>query len=151
MVDIKKIEKLMTAMGRHKMKRILIKEEGVELELERDCGGEIVRSHAVGPTYLQQPTPISPEETSSAPSTDESSIFITSPMVGTFYSAPSPDDAPYAKVGDEVDEESVVCIVEAMKVMNEVKAGLKGRIAEILLKNGDPLEFGTKIIRVTSI
>ncbi len=70
-------------------------------------------------------------------------------MVGTFYSSPSPDDPSFVKVGDSVSEGSVVCIIEAMKVMNEVKAGCAGVIAEILLKNGEPVEFGTRMFRVT--
>lgn len=145
MADIKQIEKLMTAMGRHRMKRLLIKEEGLELELERESRGEIVPAAALEQALALQPIPKAPEV---VPSTAESGIFITSPMVGTFYFAPSPEDAPYVKVGDEVNEKSIVCIVEAMKVMNEVKAALKGRIAEILVKSGDPVEFGTKIFRV---
>ncbi len=75
--------------------------------------------------------------------------FITSPMVGTFYSAASPDDPSYVKVGDKVEEDTVVCIIEAMKVMNEVKAGKKGKIAEVLMSNSDPVEFGTNLFRIT--
>ena len=73
---------------------------------------------------------------------------ILSPMVGTFYRAPSPDSAPYAEVGQEINEESLVCIIEAMKVMNEIKAEIKGVIAEILVENGTPVQFGQPLIRV---
>jgi acetyl-CoA carboxylase biotin carboxyl carrier protein len=76
------------------------------------------------------------------------SRYITSPFVGTFYTAPSPEDPPFIKVGDRIEENTVICIIEAMKVMNEVKAGVSGTVAEILLKNADPVEFGTKILRV---
>jgi acetyl-CoA carboxylase biotin carboxyl carrier protein len=69
-------------------------------------------------------------------------------MVGTYYSAPSPDDPAFIKVGDRIEANTVVCIVEAMKVMNEVKAGVAGVVAEVLLSNGHPVEFGTKIFRV---
>lgn len=78
----------------------------------------------------------------------ESGKYISSPMVGTLYAATSPEDSPFVKVGDRVEEGTVVCIVEAMKVMNEVKAGCSGTIAEILVENGSPVEFGTKIFRV---
>lgn len=74
--------------------------------------------------------------------------FVKSPIVGTFYVASSPDVDPFIQAGDQVDEDTVVCIVEAMKVMNEVKAGVKGRVAEVLVANGQPVEFGTKLIRV---
>ena len=73
---------------------------------------------------------------------------ITSPMVGTFYASSSPDDDPFIKVGDSVTEETVVCIIEAMKVMNEVKAGKKGTVAEVCLESAHPVEFGTKLFRI---
>jgi acetyl-CoA carboxylase biotin carboxyl carrier protein len=69
-------------------------------------------------------------------------------MVGTFYRASSPDSAPYVEVGQEINEESLVCIIEAMKVMNEIKAEIKGVIAEILVENGTPVQFGQPLIRV---
>jgi acetyl-CoA carboxylase biotin carboxyl carrier protein len=74
---------------------------------------------------------------------------LTSPMVGTYYAAPSPDDAPFVKVGDKVDEGAVVCIIEAMKVMNEVKAGKSGIVKEIFLDSADPVEFGTKLLTIS--
>lgn len=75
--------------------------------------------------------------------------FVTSPMVGTFYTSPSPEDPTFVKVGDRVEENTVVCIIEAMKVMNEVKAGISGVVAEILVDNAHPVEFGTKLFRIT--
>ena len=73
---------------------------------------------------------------------------IVSPMVGTFYRAPAPDAPPYVEVGQEVDPETVVCIIEAMKVMNEIKAEVKGVITEILAENAKPVEFGQKLFAV---
>jgi acetyl-CoA carboxylase biotin carboxyl carrier protein len=75
-------------------------------------------------------------------------VAIESPMIGTFYSAPSPDSEPFSRVGKRVDEESVVCIIEAMKVLNEIKAELRGEIVEILVENGDPVEFGQPLFLV---
>jgi len=69
-------------------------------------------------------------------------------MVGTFYRASSPDSAPYVEVGEEINEESLVCIIEAMKVMNEIKAEIKGVVVEILVENGTPVQFGQPLIRV---
>jgi acetyl-CoA carboxylase biotin carboxyl carrier protein len=69
-------------------------------------------------------------------------------MVGTFYTSPSPDDPAFIKVGDRIDKNSVVCIIEAMKVMNEIKANVAGTIAEVLVESGQPVEFGTKLFRV---
>jgi acetyl-CoA carboxylase biotin carboxyl carrier protein len=73
---------------------------------------------------------------------------IMSPMVGTFYRASSPDSAPYVEVGQEINEESLVCIIEAMKVMNEIKAEIKGVVVEILVENGTPVQFGQPLLRV---
>jgi acetyl-CoA carboxylase biotin carboxyl carrier protein len=75
-------------------------------------------------------------------------VPIISPIVGTFYRSASPDSPPYVSPGDEIDEESVLCIVEAMKVMNEIKAEMKGKILEILAENGHPVEFGQPLFRV---
>lgn len=75
---------------------------------------------------------------------------IKSPMVGTFYMAPSPDDPPFIKIGDIVSADTVLCIIEAMKVMNEIKAGVKGRIVEVLVENNQPVEFGTPLFRIES-
>jgi acetyl-CoA carboxylase biotin carboxyl carrier protein len=73
---------------------------------------------------------------------------IASPMVGTFYRAPSPDAPPYVEVGQEVDAETVVCIIEAMKVMNEIKAEIAGVVTEVLAENAKPVEFGQKLFAV---
>ncbi len=73
---------------------------------------------------------------------------MSSPMVGTFYASSSPDKPSFVKVGDKVEEHTVVCIIEAMKVLNEVKAGVKGTVAEILIENTQPVEFGSKMFRI---
>jgi acetyl-CoA carboxylase biotin carboxyl carrier protein len=75
-------------------------------------------------------------------------LTINSPMVGTFYAAPAPDADPYIRVGDHVNPDTVVCIIEAMKVMNEIKADMAGTIERILAKNSDPLEFGQPLFQV---
>ena len=82
-------------------------------------------------------------------SADGPGSFITSPMVGTFYMAPAPDAAPFVQIGQKVTKDTVVCIVEAMKVMNEIKAGQSGTISERLVDSESPVEFGTKLFRVT--
>ena len=90
------------------------------------------------------PTPTASEEKE-----DDTDLHrIVSPMVGTFYQAPSPDSEPYVKVGDRVDEKSVVCIVEAMKLMNEIEAEVKGEIVEVLVENGQLVEYGQPLFLV---
>jgi len=153
-VELKQIKELMAAMERAGLKKISIKEkDGSELMLER---AEELTGHTQhqAPVYHPHPPVYHPPSPVIKPQHHEpekivEGRFVTSPMVGTFYSSPSPDDPVFVKVGDRVEENTVVCIIEAMKVMNEVKAGVSGIIAEICINNGHPVEFGTKIFRVT--
>ncbi len=140
----------MAAMGRTSMKRVSLKQEGFEIELERECASDVVIAH---------PRPVAPILPKDIPQQNHQEVkqeappsgdFVKSPMVGTFYSSPSPEDPPFIKVGDVVDEGSVLCIIEAMKVMNEVKSGIKGKIVEVLVQNGDPVEFGSHMFRIES-
>ena len=82
------------------------------------------------------------------PAADAGMLIIKSPMVGTFYKASGPDSAPFAKVGDRIGPEKTVCIIEAMKVFNEIPAGVSGQIVAILVENGAPVEFGQPLIKV---
>jgi acetyl-CoA carboxylase biotin carboxyl carrier protein len=88
--------------------------------------------------------PAAPE----APAEDEGHARITSPMVGTFYRSPTPEADAFAKVGDVIDEDTVVCVIEAMKVMNEIKAEVRGTIREVLIENATPVEFGEPLFLV---
>ena len=74
--------------------------------------------------------------------------IVTSPIIGTFYAAPSPEKAPFVKIGDTVNAGDVVCIIESMKLMNEINSEFSGRVAEIYINNGDPVEYGQKIMRI---
>ncbi len=100
-------------------------------------------------TVSAGPVPTVPgEEPAGTPAPEEDLLEIVSPIVGTFYRSPSPDSPPYVDIGSSVDEETVVCIVEAMKVMNEIKSEVRGTIVEILVENGSPVEFGQPLFRV---
>lgn len=139
--------------------RLSLKEEsGFALELERSPDFQMS-------PYMQQPSP-APMQDSQLPSKESKKIApessqqkeqesqevgynqIKSPMVGTFYASSSPDHPPFVKIGDVVTEDTVVCIIEAMKVMNEVKAGKSGKIVEIYIENAHPVEFGTKLFKI---
>jgi acetyl-CoA carboxylase biotin carboxyl carrier protein len=93
------------------------------------------------PPAAALPSPPSPLAT-------EKLVEITSPIVGTFYSAPAPDEPPFVNVGDRIRNGQTVCIIEAMKIMNEIEAEVNGEIVEILVKNGDSVEFGQALMRV---
>ncbi len=99
----------------------------------------------VPPTVVAAPVPV-PAPPPQVPVSNE--LEIKSPMIGTFYRAPSPESAPYVEVGTEVNPETVVCIIEAMKVMNEIKAEAKGVITQVLVENAKPVEFGQPLFKV---
>ena len=92
--------------------------------------------------------PVESPEVKTAPDESEELVDIKSPMVGTFYSAASPDSEPYAEVGLEIEPETVVCIIEAMKVMNEIRAQLSGTITQIKVSNGQAVEYGEVLFKV---
>jgi acetyl-CoA carboxylase biotin carboxyl carrier protein len=156
-VDLKQIKELMAAMEKTDITRIRIKDKDkYEIELERQNKAP---AHPPAPIHSSHPElhPKLPghttiphrghhEEIPKEPIVD--GRFIIAPLVGTVYHSPSPEDPSFVKVGDKIDENTVVCIIEAMKVMNEVKSGINGTVAEILVSNGHPVEFGAKIIRV---
>lgn len=152
----------MAAMEKAGLKKLTIKEKtGFELHLEKEDAfpsnpvhhapmfipHPSPRAHDFHPHGISHP-PVEEDKTKEKVSEPVKGKHVTSPMVGTFYSAPSPEDAPFVKVGDRVEEGTVVCIVEAMKVMNEVKAGMSGTVAEVCLDSGHPVEFGTKLFRI---
>lgn len=160
-MDLKQIEKLMMAMRRYGTKRLSFKSEGYEIELERE--GEAVSPVALSPDFFEvaalkaakdqrvhhlprSETP--PIERGEPAAAAVEALHVVSPMVGTFYRSPSPSDPQFVKVGDRIEAGTVVCIIEAMKVMNEIKAGVSGVVKEILVEDGHPVEFGTKLIRV---
>ena len=156
-MDLKQIEKLMAAMEHSRIKRIVLKREDYEIEIERESAGSSLptTTYSSPPAYIPLPTgfdsraQMSQDPNGQVENKEKAgTLYVTSPMVGTFYASPSPEDPPFLKVGDAISEETVVCIIEAMKVMNEVKSGVKGIVSEILIKNGEPVEFGTQIMRV---
>lgn len=151
-MDIKHIKELIGILEESKLNKLTLKDkDGSEIHLEKSPPAPVpVPQHVHQPVFEMQP-PAQAQSAQPVQATtpqESAATFITSPMVGTFYSASSPDEPPFVKVGDEVNENTIVCIVEAMKVMNEVKAGKKGRVVEICVDNAHPVEFGTKLFRV---
>ncbi len=103
----------------------------------------------VPPTYAAAPPPVpAPAAAAAAETPADNAIVVTSPTVGTFYSAPSPDDPPFVQIGSTVQPDTIVCIIEAMKVFNQIPAEVSGTISEVLVKNGDSVEFGQPLYRL---
>ena len=139
-MELELVKKLMAELEGSELSKLVFKKGDFELHLEK--GKEILRQMVEAqPEVIHAHKPAPKVEVAHGKS-------VTSPMVGTFYASPSPDQPNFVKVGDKVTENTVVCIVEAMKVMNEVKAGISGTIAEILVDNAHPVEFGTKLYRI---
>lgn len=139
--EIKAIAEIVAANDLAELK---LEREGFSLEIKR--GGNTVVAAApvsvIAPAPAAAPAP-APAAAPAAPAADNAKrITIDSPLVGTLYRAPSPEAAPFVKVGDKVTPDTVVCIVEAMKVMNEIKAEKSGVIRDILVENGSAVEFG---------
>lgn len=141
-----------------KKEKITIKKEGTittSTAVQQTTAPSAVSAPELMPVKQKEETAVVKEE-SAPPSepaqtdnkVDESLVEITSPMVGTFYRSPSPDADPYVKEGDKIQSDSIVCIVEAMKLMNELEAEVSGEIVEILAENGELVEYGQPLFRV---
>ncbi|MFA5249895.1 MAG: acetyl-CoA carboxylase biotin carboxyl carrier protein [Parachlamydiales bacterium] len=144
-MNLDEIQKLMRLIEESKLSRFRLKKGDFELLLEKETARCQPVFSALPASSALSPTEISKNDKGQE---EKSGIYVKSPMIGTYYAASSPDHLPFVKVGDVIDEEKVVCIVEAMKVMNEVKAGVRGVVKEIFCKNAQPVEFGTKLFRV---
>ncbi len=151
-MDIEQIEKLVEIMKDSDLSSMEIEEETFRIRLAREK--EIVAVHGGGASVPTQPPSLptsSPDPVGSAapPGPDESGFtYVKSPMVGTFYRAPSPDSTPFIEEGGKIKADSVVCIIEAMKVMNEIQAEVSGKVVEILVENGEPVEYGQALMKV---
>ncbi len=141
---IEKVKKLISLMNENGLAEIEVEEDATKIRLKRNSLDSIQTSIQLPDVKSSLPEGATKYITSD----NESSVSeIVAPMVGTFYtSAPAAD--PYVAVGDGVGEETVVCIIEAMKIMNEVKAEVKGKIVEILVDNGTAVEYGQPLFRV---
>lgn len=154
--DIEELRQLMELMEKHEVTELKLQQDDAKYVLRRGPQGVVAMPAAApaptvaAPVAAAAPAQAAPSaDTSAAPaSADEGLLEVKSPTVGTFYQAPSPDDPAFVKVGDQVSKETVVCIVEAMKVMNEIPADTSGTIAKILLSDGDAVQYGQALFLV---
>ena len=144
-MELKDIKAIIDLMKENDLSVFEMEKEGFRIKLQKGAGEQTVMTAA--------PIAAMPE-TLRTTATEQDAVAgvplkdIVSPMVGTFYRAASPESPTFADVGKEVTEETVVCIIEAMKVMNEIKAEVKGVIAEVVAENGKPVQFGQVLFRV---
>ena len=156
-MELKDIKAIIDLMRKNDLSVFEMEKDGFKLKLQKGgieptAAAPIAVMPAIAPAIAQQP--VAPaaagaEPAGAAPAEKGAALKeITSPMVGTFYRSPSPDAPMFVDVGQTVTEETVVCIIEAMKVMNEIKAEVSGTIAEIVAENGKPVQFGQALFRV---
>ena len=155
-MDLKQIKQIIDLMKRSELTEFAVEEEGFKLKIRRGATGLPIVSTGPGsnpPFAFAEAAPVSAPAAAapaaSAPAGDEAGVtYVKSPMVGTFYRAASPESKPFADVGAKVVENSVVCIIEAMKIMNEIQAETKGTVLEVLVENGQPVEYGQKLFKI---
>lgn len=160
-MDLKDIKAIVDLMKKNSISEFELEREEFKIKLKRGLqggtqggGDELPIAYHPIPQALPQAMAAAPEPPPAATQAPQASakastdLEITSPMIGSFYASPSPDSPPYVEIGTKVGPETVVCIVEAMKVMNEIKAEVSGVITEILVDNAKPVEFGQAMFRV---
>ncbi len=152
-IDVAKVRELMQALREHGLQELEVRRGSDRITLRAAGGGS-----AVGGTYAPAPSYATPAGASldaaptaaapdASPKLDEGT-FITSPFVGTFYRSPGPDASAFVEVGQRIEVGKVLCIVEAMKLMNEIESEISGTVAEILVENGQAVEYGDRLFRV---
>lgn len=151
-MEIKEIKRIVELMKNNDLTKFSMKDEGFELTMKRGGDQQVIVAAApaaVAPVAAA-PVPVAAAPEGEAPAADDNDglIEIPSPIVGTFYRKPAPDADAFVQVGDEVSEETVVCVIEAMKVMNEIKAEVKGVIKEILVDDTTPVQYGQSLFLV---
>jgi len=146
MVNFELIKKLIEIVKQEDISGLAIEEGGVKYEVKRERG---IVKETPEPVKVVKKLEIKEDSSSEAKSAEEEGLLaITSPMVGTFYRAPSPDSPPFVEVGDIITAGKVVCIIEAMKLFNEIESEISGRIVKILVENGKPVEYWQKLMLV---
>ncbi len=156
-IDLKQLRELMRSLKQFDVTELELEKEGERIYLRRGPDGAqptmvaapMMASIAPTTGSIPPPAPV-PDVASSkaAPASDPSLTTITSPFVGTFYRSPSPDASPFVDVGSEIRVGQVLCIVEAMKLMNEIESEIGGVIVEVAVENGKPVEYGDVLFRV---
>jgi acetyl-CoA carboxylase biotin carboxyl carrier protein len=147
-LDLKVIKQVIDLMKRSELSEFEFEEEGFKLRLSRKNGDAPQIVQAAPSPLPAAPAPVAESAESPIPVEDKNITTVKSPMVGTFYSAGSPESPAFVKVGDKIGSESIVCIIEAMKVMNEIQAELSGTVTELLVENGEAVEYGQPLFKV---
>lgn len=150
-MDLKDIKAVIDLMKKNAITEFELEKQEFKIKLKRGGSGPAIAAYDEQPQVLISGAPITAlpaAAPASAPAAASNDADIKSPMIGTFYRAPSPESASYVEVGTEVNPDTVVCIIEAMKVMNEIKAEARGVITQICVDNAKPVEFGQPLFKI---
>ena len=150
-MDLNKIKQVVDLMKKSDLSEFEIQDQEFKLRIKRDVGGRAAVAPVAAPVPAPAPvaaTPVAAPVAAAPVAADPNVKVITSPMVGTFYATPSPDSPNFVAIGSTVKADTVVCIIEAMKVMNEIQSELAGTIVECLVASGTSVEFGQPLFRV---
>ena len=142
------VEALAKIVKENKLSKIKISTEQMDIVIEGECRAAAPVMPPMPPMGMPMSAPAGSAPAAAKPVEEAKGNFITSPIVGTFYSSPAPEKPAYVKVGDSVNSGDVVCIIESMKLMNEINSEFSGKVAEIYVNNGEPVEFGQKLMRI---
>jgi len=151
-MNIKEIKEMIQLMNENGLSELELEKDGLKIRLKKNMVG-IVESSVISEASPVQAAQTAKERAAESKESPKSAAaatrtIIKSPMVGTFYAAPAPDAPPFVQAGSEVQVGQVICVIEAMKLMNEIKSEIRGRIVDILVNNGDPVEFGQPLFVV---
>ncbi len=152
-MNLKEIKEIVNMMQENGLAEIELEKQGLKLKLKKHNGNIVVQEQSPVSAPIQsapvQAIQSSGEASSPAqPTAAANETLVRSPMVGTFYLTPSPDQPPYVNVGSSIKNDDVLCIIEAMKLMNEIKSDISGKIVEVLVESGAPVEFDQPLFRV---
>jgi len=154
-MDIKEIQELIRFVAKSGVNEVELERDGFKLSIKANAPAPVAQVVAAPmPVQVAAPAPVAaaapaPAAVAAAPASNETNyLTITSPMIGTFYRTPGPDKDPFVNVGDLVEPGKVVCIVEAMKLFNEIESEVKGRIVKVLVDNASPVEYGQPLFLV---
>jgi acetyl-CoA carboxylase biotin carboxyl carrier protein len=146
MIDIRKLKELVRLMVANDLTELDLRDEQQQVSVKR--GGPQAAPVVHQAPVAAAPAAAPPPAEVAAPAEDDGLIAIESPMVGTYYSKPSPEKPSFLNVGDSVSEDSTVCLIEAMKIFNEIKAGQSGTVTKLLVENGEAVEFGQPLMLI---
>ena len=147
-MDLSELKGIINLMQKSDLTELEIELQDLKLRLARPGAGQAVYEPIIKHAQQQQPVPTSTDDSKAkASSHDDSTETFNSPMVGTFYRKPSPDDPPFVEIGKKIKTGDVLCIVEAMKVMNEIQSEFNGEIVEILIEDGESVEYSQPLFK----